>query len=470
MSRPIMPPLVALIGRPNVGKSSLFNRLVRARRAIAHDRPGVTRDRLYGEVRQGAQPFRIVDTGGIALDDAGRAVSGPEGQRGFEDHILAQAAIAMEEAQLLILLLDGREGLTPLDEQLARHCRRSRKPLLAVVNKVDSAEHEPAMLAEFHALGLDLVAISASHGYNIGGLVDAIEERLPEEPDVSEQDVVLEEEGLDPEKGLRLAMVGKPNAGKSTLVNRLCGEDRMIVSEQAGTTRDSVDVTVERPDPENPEQSLRITFVDTAGVRRRSHIQDSVEKVSVQSALASARRADVVVLVMDASQGVTAQDKKLIAYLDKEKIPFIAVVNKWDLVPRAEKREAKQFFKDALSLCNYAPLLYLSAKSGAGAEAILPTGLDLFEECGLRVSTGELNRIFREVLSRHQAPIVQGRRAKFYYMTQTATHPPTFVFFVNDPDRVKTSYVRYLENNLRKLFGLRHAPLKVLFRGSHKKE
>ena len=456
-----MPPLVALIGRPNVGKSTLFNRLIRGNRAITHDRPGVTRDRLQGEVRRSGRRFALVDTGGVSLDESGQAGEGPEELRGFEAEVLDQVRLAVEEADLLVLVTDGRDGLTPLDERLAEFARSSNKPVLLAVNKVDGGEKADMLTAEFHAVGLEVIPFSAAHSFNLRGLTERIMEMLEEsresEVKTTPEDGSKTEEDL--EKGLRLAVIGRPNAGKSSLVNTITGQRRMIVSEIAGTTRDSVDVAFE-------VDGKRYMFVDTAGVRRRARIDDTVERFSVSSALKSAQRADVTILVLDAFEGVTAQDKRLIAFLDKYKIAFFAMVNKIDLVPREHRKKVLALYKKALGFCSYAPILTTSALTRAGLAGVLPTAEEVWEECGTRISTGVLNRSSSEAIQRHQPPLVKGRRAKFYYLTQAETRPPTFIFFVNDPERVKTSYVRYLENTLRKLFGLKVAPLRLEFRKS----
>lgn len=476
-------PLVALIGRPNVGKSTMFNRMVGRNRAITHDRPGVTRDRMYAEVRRReSRTFGLVDTGGFALDDAGESVrwdaKGPEGLKGFEAEVYEQARIAVEEADVLVLVVDGREGLSPMDARLADYLRGSGKPVLLAVNKVDGEEREPAMLAEFYALGLDPIAVSAAHGMNMSGLIEAVREQLPEEKAAEES----EAEEAGPRMGLRIAMLGRPNAGKSSLVNRIVGEDRMIVSELAGTTRDSVDVIADipihqlrrdgkgkkiEPPQAKADELWRFTFVDTAGVRRRTKITDEVEQFSVQAALKSARKADVAVLVIDAVGGVAQQDKKLISYMDKEKIAFLVFLNKMDLVPAEARKKLVKDLESALAICPHVPKINGSALNGYNVDKILTMAQSIHEEAGMRISTGVLNRAMGEALRRHQAPVVKRRRAKFYYMTQTAVHPPTFVFFVNDPERVKDSYAKYLENQLRKLLGLPHAPLKILFRPSH---
>ncbi len=480
-----MPPLVALIGRPNVGKSTLFNRLIRGNRAITHDRPGVTRDRLQGEVRRSGSRFALVDTGGVSLDESGQAGEGPEELRGFEAEVLDQVRMAIEEADLLVLVTDGRDGLTPLDERLADFARSSNKPVLLAVNKVDGGEKADMLTAEFHAVGLEVIPFSAAHSFNLRGLTERIMELLEKSEEAksavasaatpgtasgavsesSSESAPESASGTAPEpeeelgKGLRLAVIGRPNVGKSSLVNTLTGQRRMIVSEIAGTTRDSVDVSFEAG-------GKQYMFVDTAGVRRRARIDDTVERFSVSSALKTAQRADVTILVLDAFEGVTAQDKRLIAFLDKYKIAFFAMVNKIDLVPREHRKKVLALYKKALGFCSYAPILTTSALTRAGLAGVLPTAEEVWAECGVRISTGVLNRSSSDAIQRHQPPLVKGRRAKFYYLTQAETRPPTFIFFVNDPERVKTSYVRYLENTLRKLFGLKVAPLRLEFRKS----
>ncbi|MGE4298719.1 MAG: ribosome biogenesis GTPase Der [Desulfovibrionaceae bacterium] len=539
-----MLPIIALIGRPNVGKSTIFNRLIRKNRAITHDRPGVTRDRMYGTVHHGGRAFTVVDTGGVTLNDRGGATEGPDASRGFEAEILRQAAEAVAEACAIALIVDGRDGLLPLDEHLARFARHTGKPVLLVVNKVDGPEKADMMVADFHALGLDLLPSSSAHGYGMSELAARLREMLPpaeddapaeadaeaeDEDDISlvdafdatnpdalpgpDEDDLMEgddgepdpddpdsfgdawagpelaveagcdvgpggdEEGLeenlfrstmghpdtDPAKGLRLAMLGRPNAGKSSMVNALAGVERMIVSEIAGTTRDSVDVTFER-------EGRRFTFVDTAGVRRRTKITDTVERFSVNAALKTSQRADVTVLMIDALDGLTAQDKRLITFLDSYKIPFLVALNKVDLVARQKRPALVRTFADALRYCRHVPLIATSALRGIGLDKVLEMAETIWTECDIRVPTGLLNRSAAEAVRRHQPPLVNRKRAKFYYLTQAETRPPTFIFFVNDQERVKASYQRYLETTLRKMFGLKHAPMRLHFRGSHEKK
>lgn len=451
-------PSIVLAGRPNVGKSTLFNRLIRSNRAITHDRPGVTRDRMDGVVRRaGRRAFGIVDTGGITLDAHAAVTEGPEGIRGFEADILRQAEAAMREASGVAFVVDGRDGLLPLDEHLAAHIRRQGLPAVCVVNKVDGAEREEEMLAEFHRLGFPLVAVSAEHGHNIHALVEALEGLLP--PDAADAPEGTEEDA----RPLRLAMLGRPNAGKSSLINALAGEERMIVSDVAGTTRDSVDVRFRRDGRE-------YVFVDTAGVRRRTRITDTVEKYSVNAAIKSASKADVTLLTLDATEQVSQQDKRLMDLLDTRKIPFMVLLNKCDLVPPEKLRHLQKTAGEMLAFCGHVPLLCVSALTRRNLAKIPQLALQIRRECGVRVTTGQLNRAMEEVLTRHQPPVVKRSRAKFFYLTQAETEPPTFVFFVSDADRVPESYVRYLERALRRIFGIHHAPLRLRLRSSHKKK
>ncbi|MCL1939070.1 MAG: ribosome biogenesis GTPase Der [Desulfovibrionaceae bacterium] len=528
------PKKVALLGRPNVGKSTLFNRLIRSNRAITHDRPGVTRDRMEGVVKsKGKETFLLVDTGGVTLDSHARVQEGPEGIRGFEQDILDQAKDALAESDLVCLVVDGRDGLTPLDKHLADYLRKTGKPLLLVVNKIDGPERQDIFLAEFHGLGLETVPVSAAHGYNVRALEDEIRERLflalPDEAleQAAERELLLDgatrrqqkrlktalretlvmeedsvEDGNDAENTvadaatdastehasledtdpadaddtaaddyvgpdlysgpLRLALLGRPNAGKSSLVNAMLGEKRMIVSDVAGTTRDSVDVTMDI-------DGEPVTFVDTAGVRRRAKITDVVERYSVNSSLKSTTKAHVTLLVLDASEGLAGQDKRLIDLLHERKTPFLVLINKSDLIEPKKRKEAEKLYKEALIFCPHVPLLFVSALNRHNLKKIVPLARSIRRECGMRVPTGQLNRAMSTVLERHQPPIVKQARAKFFYLTQAESLPPTFVFFVNDADRVLPSYARYLERSLRKIFGIAHAPMRVNFRSSHSK-
>lgn len=443
---------VALIGRPNVGKSTLFNRLIRSKRAITHDLPGVTRDRLEGLVKpRSGHPFTLIDTGGISLDQHYHMSDGPAGLRGFEAEILQQTEAAMAESTVFCLVVNARDGLTPLDEHLASFIRRAGKPIIVAVNKIDGVEREDEMLAEFHALGLPLMAISAEHGHNVRALEDDLSCLIP-----------VEVQGELQETKLKLAMLGRPNAGKSSLVNAITGDNRLIVSDIAGTTRDSVDIAFEY-------KGQVCVFVDTAGVRRRSRIEDSLEKFSVNSAIKTTTKAAVTMYVIDAIEGVTAQDKRLIDLLDERKTPFMILVNKIDLVTKKDRLKLENDFKDVLQFCNHIPVLMVSAVKHLGLDQVIPKAEQIYAEGNVRIATSVLNRSMQEVLEKHQPPVVRRARPKFFYLTQAEINPPTFVFFVSDAERVADTYARYLEKSLRRLFNIQHSPMRVKLRSSHTK-
>ncbi|UJX39650.1 ribosome biogenesis GTPase Der [Desulfovibrio sp. JY] len=440
-----MPPIVAIVGRPNVGKSTLFNRLAKRPKAITHDRPGVTRDRLEATVELDDRIVTLIDTGGMDFD-------APEG---LERQIVVQAEIALTMADVVLFLVDGKSGRTAIDDEMAERLRRAGKPVIVAVNKVDGSERITALTGDFHAWGFPILPLSAAHGHGLQDLAETLAKALPEKE-------ASGEEGLPaPEAGIRLAVLGRPNAGKSSLVNELLGQERLIVSDVAGTTRDAVDVALVK-------NGRRYVFVDTAGVRKRTRITDGLERYSVGKALGSAKRANVAVVVIDATGGVGVQDKRLISYLDKERTPFLIAVNKIDLVPQKDMIALRKDIQDELRMCGHVPVLYISAAQRKGIGKILPMAEEIWKECQIRVGTGALNRAMREVLDKHQPPLVNGRRAKFYYLTQASDPPPTFVFFVSDTERVRDSYMRYLENGLRKLFGITMAPVKVVCRASHK--
>ena len=439
-------PLVALVGRPNVGKSTLFNRLIKRRVSITHDMAGVTRDSIYSEVRGDTRSYALVDTGGLV----------PGSSDEIEMNIVDQAREAMAGADLILFVVDGRTGLHPQDDQVGRFLRQSGKEVRVVVNKVDGPDLEERMAADFYALGFPLDCVSSSHGYGMGDLRDMIERSLPpiETPD--------EAAGLS-QGGLKIALLGRPNAGKSSLVNAVLRQNRLMVSDMPGTTRDAVDVTFEAG-------GKLYTFVDTAGVRRRANIEDSLERFTVSRALSSSKRADVTLLVLDGQEGLSRQDKRLISFLDGEKTPFCVLVNKIDLIPKNDLPALRKHFQDALVQCPHVPILYTSTVTRAGLGGLLPLVERLKKECALRVGTGQLNRAMREAIERHQPPMVQRRRAKFYYLTQADEPVPTFIFFVNNPELIKQAYIRYLENSLRKIFTIRMAPLNVVFRSSHERK
>ena len=435
-----MLPHVVIVGRPNVGKSTLFNRLIRQNKALVHDQPGVTRDRLYGKVSGSQKDFALVDTGGLVLDSSNRV----------EEEIHEQVLDALETADLILFAVDGQAGITALDEQLGTMLRQGRGPVHLVINKVDGRERSSFLEGDFYSLGFDFTSISAAHGYNISALLETIESKLPEgrkeEPHI---------------QGLRLSFLGRPNVGKSSLVNALIGDDRMMVSSLPGTTRDCVDIVLEK-------NGKRYIFIDTAGVRRRTTIRDELERFSTLRAIMSSKRADVSLLVLDALAGVVAQDKKLLSFLEREKVPAVILVNKIDQVPRDKMGRLKRYFQDQLAFCSYAPVLYTSSISRAGLGRLIPTAEKVLVQSRTRVGTGELNRLIKEAVQGHQPPLVKGRRAKIYYLTQPETSPPEFVFFVNDPRLIKPAYARYLEKQIRRVFHLDMTPIKLFFRSSRR--
>lgn len=437
-------PMVALIGRPNVGKSTLFNRLIKKRVSITHDMAGVTRDSIFSEVRGETRTYMLVDTGGLVPDSSDE----------IEISIFEQAREAMAGADLILFIVDGRAGLHPQDEQVGQYLRQSGKEVRVIINKVDGPEQEETLAADFYALGFPLQCVSAAHGFGMGDLRDMIETALPKD----------QCEGVEqPQGGLKIALLGRPNAGKSSTINALLGKKRLMVSAEAGTTRDCVDVTVQRG-------SKVYTFVDTAGVRRKSKVTDSLEYFSVVHSMQAAKQADVVVLVLDVMDGVVGQDKRLLSFLDTEKIPFVIVVNKIDLLTKDQLAKTKKDLVDQFAFCGHVPVLYSSSVSMAGLGGLLPLVEKLWEQCGQRVTTGELNRLVKMVTERHQPPVMGGRRGKIYYMTQADSRPPTFVFFVNDEKLFGGSYVRYLENQLRKVFRMDKTPIRMIFRSSHAKD
>ena len=439
-------PMVALIGRPNVGKSTLFNRLIKRRVSITHDMAGVTRDSIFSEVRGETRSYMLVDTGGLVPDSSDE----------IEISIFEQAREAMAGADLILFIVDGRAGLHPQDEQVGQYLRQSGKEVRVIVNKVDGPEQEEIMAADFYGLGFPLDCVSASHGFGMGDLREMIEEILPR-PEAQET------QAGPAQGGLKIALLGRPNAGKSSTVNALLGKKRVMVSAEAGTTRDCVDVTVQR-------DGKTYTIVDTAGVRRKSKVTDSLEYFSVVHSMQAAKQADVVVLVLDIMDGVVGQDKRLLSFLDTEKVPFVIVVNKIDLLTKDQLAKAKKDLVDEFAFCAHVPVLYSSSVSMAGLGGLLPLVEKLWEQCGQRVTTGELNRLVKMVTERHQPPVMGGRRGKIYYMTQADSRPPTFVFFVNDEKLFHGSYVRYLENQLRKVFRMDKTPIRMVFRSSHDNE
>jgi GTPase len=437
-------PVVAIVGRPNVGKSTFFNRIVGQRIAIVEDEPGTTRDRLYADAEWDGVTFTLIDTGGLEtevipeLEDSGKII-----QRTRE-----QARLAIEEADVVLFMVDTRTGPSPEDFEVAEILRRSGKPILLAANKADNpARRQNAV--EFYQLGLgDPIAISSLHGLNTGDLLDAIVEALPEETGEEEQPDLV-----------KIAIVGRPNVGKSSLLNTLFGQQRAIVSDIPGTTRDSLDTLVNW-------EGCSFLLIDTAGIRRRGKIEVGVERYGVMRAMRSIDRADVVLLVIDASEGTTAQDTHVAGYILEQSKGIVVVSNKWDLVPKDEetRKEFAQRIQDELHFMPYVPVLFISAKTGQGVNRVLETTLRVVEQRNKRIPTAALNKLVKEAVARHAPPARPGHWLKFYYVTQAETNPPTFVFFVNDPELIHFSYQRYLENQLRQVFGFEGTPLKMVFR------
>ncbi len=432
-----MKPIVAIIGRPNVGKSTFFNRITRRRDAIVDDLPGVTRDRHYGDVVWDDHTFMVVDTGGFIGGD----------DDPFAAHIRWQVEQAVAEADAVVLVLDGRSGLSPYDRDLINWLRSVRQPVFYVVNKIDGPEQEQ-LLYEFYALGLDqLFSLSSEHGYGIPDFMDALVAVLPQA-----QEPPSEEE-------IRVAVVGRPNAGKSSLINRMVGEERLLVSEVPGTTRDAIDTVFQR-------KNRRYRLIDTAGIRRKSKVDLKLEKFSIIKALKTLEECEVAIIVLDAAQGITEQDIKVAGYAHERGCGAIFVANKWDLVDGkalTPQKFERQLFETARFL-HHAPVLTISALTGLRINKIFPLIDRVHTQYTTRIGTGVLNRIINEALARTEPPLHKGKRLKFYYTTQISERPPTFVSFVNYPDAVHFSYQRFLVNQIRSEAHLDLTPLRLYFR------
>ncbi len=438
-----MKPVIAIVGRPNVGKSTLFNRLVGRRRAMVDDAPGVTRDRNYATVNRFDKEFILIDTGGFE----------PVTEDRLLQQMREQSRIAMDEADVIIFLMDARSGLTPADAEVAGMLRRVQKPVFFVVNKVDGEKLENES-AEFYELGADrLYTVSAEHNRGVSDMIHDILELFPDSHAEESKEEIT-----------RVAVVGRPNVGKSTLVNRLLGFERVVANPVAGTTRDSID-TLFRCD------GKEYLLIDTAGIRRKGKTTEKLEKYSVVDALRSMERADVALIVLDAAQGVTEQDERIAGYVHEAGKGCIFVVNKWDAVEKDNSTLAAyvEKIRDAFAYMKYAPVMFVSAKSGQRTGGIMAMVDEVMEQYSRRVSTAELNRVFSEAVDGHNAPLSHGRRVKFYFSTQVATRPPTFVVFTNQPEGIHFSYERYLSNSFREAFGFKGTPLRLIFRGREKK-
>lgn len=438
-------PIVAIVGRPNVGKSTLFNQIGKKRVSIVDDMPGVTRDRIYLDAEWLNHEFTMIDTGGIEFDES--------------NHILKsmrqQAQIAMEEADVILFLVDGRTGLTNSDEEVAKILRGTKKPVILGVNKIDSPQL--AMNAyEFYNLGLgDPIALSASNSMNLGDLLDAIVAAFPEErPEDKEEDEIS------------IAVIGRPNVGKSSLVNQLLGEERVIVSDVAGTTRDAIDTHF-------VQDGMKFMLIDTAGMRRRGKIDEPVERYSVMRSLRAVDRADVVLLLINAFEGITEQDKKIAGYAHESGKGVIIVVNKWDIYPDKDDKSTLRFtdeLREEIGFLQYAPVLYTSALTGQRVSRVTELVKYVAEQQSMRIKTSVLNELIRDAVSINPPPMHRGRRLKILFMTQADVKPPKFIIFVNDPELMHFSYLRFIENRLREMYGFEGTPLRLIVRAREEEE
>ena len=431
-------PMVAIVGRPNVGKSALFNQLTGKRISIVENTPGVTRDRIYADAEWLDHKFTLIDTGGMD----------PESRDPLLQQMKSQAEIAMETADVILFLTDGKQGVTPADRDVAEMLRRSDKPVVLAVNKIDTQENE-ANLYEFYNLAIgDPISISAAHKRGIGDLLDEMVKHFPRERP--------EEEKVET---IQIAVVGKPNAGKSSLINRILGEERVIVNDIPGTTRDAIDTSFEK-------DGQRYVIIDTAGIRRKSRIHDSLERYSVVRALSAIRRCDVALVIMDASEDITEQDAKIAGLVHEEGKGCVLVMNKWDKIEK-ETHTMEEYHKrlrNRLSFMTYAPDVFLSAKTGQRVGRIIELVNQVYRRCTFRVSTGVLNDCLADAIAVNEPPAGKGRRLRILYGTQVSVKPPTFVLFVNHPEFLHFSYQRYLENYFRKTFDLEGTPLRILVR------
>ncbi len=436
-------PVVAIVGRPNVGKSSLFNALYGERISIVHDTPGVTRDRIYANTVWREREFVMIDTGGIE----------PESDDVILQGMRMQAEIAIETADVILFMVDLKTGMTAADEEIALMLRKADRPIVVAVNKCDSVGAPPPEIYEFYNLGLgDVVPISASHRLGIGEMLDKLFENFPSDDDEGDSD-----------GSIRVALIGRPNAGKSSLTNIMCGQARSIVSDVAGTTRDSIDSEV-------VNKFGRFTIVDTAGMRKKGRIEDVIEKYSMVRALAAVEHADVCVILIDASMGVTEQDTKVAGLAHDSGKACILAVNKWDIVDKetGTLEAMTKIVKDRFSFMDYAPVLFISAKTGQRVDKLFVMINNVYEQANRRLSTGVFNDMLNEAVAMVPPPQDKGRHMKIYYGTQVSICPPTFVLFVNDKELSHFSYERYLENQVRKNFGFEGTPIRFLLRNKNR--
>jgi len=438
-------PVVAIVGRPNVGKSSLFNTLYGERISIVYDTPGVTRDRLYADTTWRGREFIMIDTGGIE----------PESDDVILKNMRLQAEIAIETADVIVFMCDIQSGLTSADEDVATMLRKANKPVICAVNKCDHVGEPPADFYEFYNLGFDnLVAISASHRLGIGELLDACYEHFP-----------AQEEGEGNDGSIRVALIGRPNAGKSSLSNKIIGENRSIVSDIAGTTRDTIDTLVEN-------KHGKFTIVDTAGMRKKGRIEDAVEKYSMVRALAAIERADVCVILIDASVGITEQDTRVAGLAHDSGKASVIAINKWDLIDKetGTLEQMKKIAKDRFAFMDYASFVFISAKTGQRIDKLFEEIKIAYDNSQKRLTTGVFNDMLNEAVAMVPTPQDKGKHLKIYYGTQVAVNPPTFALFVNDKNLSHFSYERYLENQIRRNFGFEGVPIRIYLRNKNAKE
>ena len=437
-------PIVAIVGRPNVGKSTFFNKVVGRRISIVEDTPGVTRDRIIAEAEWTGHHFFVIDTGGIE----------PDSKEVIPAQMRMQAELAMDMADVILFLVDGRDGLTTADEEVGAMLRRKGKDVILVANKIDTAKM-PDHYYDFYELGLgEPFAISSTNQLGLGDLLDEIVARFPERSEAEEE-----------EDDIKIAIIGKPNVGKSSIVNAFVGEERVIVSDIAGTTRDSIDTPFEK-------DGVKYTLIDTAGIRRRSKVTDDVEKFSVVRAVAAIERCDVALLVIDATEGVTEQDKKIAGIAHEAGKGIVVVVNKWDLVTKETNtmRDYERKVKGELVFMSYAPVLFTSALKGQRLPQVLETARSVAEMRAMRVSTGQLNNLIQDAMMMNNPPSDKGRRLKIYYVTQVGVKPPLFSFQVNDRELMHFSYSRYLENKIRDAYSFAGTSIKFVFREKGEKD
>lgn len=427
-------PIVAIVGRPNVGKSTMFNRIINERVAIVEDRPGVTRDRNYARASWMGHQFSIIDTGGITWEDST-----------IDEEIRAQAEIAIEEADVIVMLADASQGVTSLDERIAHLLYRADKPVLLAVNKADNPEQRTDIY-DFYSLGLgDPIPVSGSHGTGIGDLLDEVVKNFPADTEKTEEGVIS------------FSVIGRPNVGKSSIVNRLLGEERVIVANEEGTTRDAIDTPFVK-------DGTKFRVVDTAGIRRRGKVYEKTEKYSVMRAMSAMERSDVAILVLDASTGIREQDKHVAGYAHEAGLGMIIAVNKWDL-PKKDSSSGKDFeavIREEFSYLDYAPIVFVSAKTGKNIDQLPKMVKEVYENKNQRIQSSVLNDLLLEASRLVPAPMVKGKRLRVYYMTQVKTNPPTFVVFCNDPELMHFSYQRFLINQLRENFDFTGTPIKIL--------